>query len=287
MSLLLEGAATPFEGEHLMMADAREPLPWVAARPDLHPSVVPEVIDDLDGGCRQVWVGGVAISPAAHSARPGTGEACAGTRPAQRAGPRELTGDHALTLTGASDTHDTALTRKRQNPRRYQGFCRVFCGRYRTRTDDLFRVKEARYQLRQSPAPAGYVNRYYPTSGPRDDHFPRHARDSFPVLTDSDHRLMFHKCPGRTNREQRGCSAVGSASPCQGEGREFESRHPLKCRGLLRKAFRTWGQSTRWRGRAARHRPAKPFTRVRIPSPPLLQLNSPYGRDWRSGSALP
>src|SRR3954447_14376229 len=25
-------------------------------------------------------------------------------------------------------------------------------GRYRTRTDDLFRVKEARYQLRQSPA---------------------------------------------------------------------------------------------------------------------------------------
>ena len=26
---------------------------------------------------------------------------------------------------------------------------------------------------------------------------------------------------------------------------------------------------TRWRGRAARHRPAKPFTRVRIPSPPL------------------
>ena len=32
----------------------------------------------------------------------------------------------------------------------------------------------------------------------------------------------------------------------------------------------TWGQSTRWRGRAARHRPAKPFTRVRIPSPPPL-----------------
>jgi hypothetical protein len=27
----------------------------------------------------------------------------------------------------------------------------VCCGRYRTRTDDLFRVKEARYQLRQSP----------------------------------------------------------------------------------------------------------------------------------------
>ena len=27
----------------------------------------------------------------------------------------------------------------------------TYSGRYRTRTDDLFRVKEARYQLRQSP----------------------------------------------------------------------------------------------------------------------------------------
>jgi hypothetical protein len=31
----------------------------------------------------------------------------------------------------------------------------------------------------------------------------------------------------------RGCSAVGSASPCQGEGRGFESRHPLEgCSGI-------------------------------------------------------
>ena len=29
------------------------------------------------------------------------------------------------------------------------------------------------------------------------------------------------------NKSSCGCSAVGSASPCQGEGREFESRHPL------------------------------------------------------------
>src|SRR3954469_13131038 len=28
--------------------------------------------------------------------------------------------------------------------------------------------------------------------------------------------------------EACGCSAVGSASPCQGEGRGFESRHPLE-----------------------------------------------------------
>ena len=45
---------------------------------------------------------------------------------------------------------------------------------------------------------------------------------------------------------------------------------------------------TRWIGREARQRPAKPYTRVRIPYPPpslrtrILDLG-----DWRSGSALP
>src|SRR5207248_1150759 len=33
--------------------------------------------------------------------------------------------------------------------------------------------------------------------------------------------------------EQRGCSAAGSASPCQGEGRGFESRHPLRSGGAV------------------------------------------------------
>ncbi len=38
-----------------------------------------------------------------------------------------------------------------------------------------------------------------------------------------------------------------------------------------------------WSGREARQRPAKPCTRVRIPSsPPATKLG-----DWRSGSALP
>ena len=36
-------------------------------------------------------------------------------------------------------------------------------GRYQTRTDDLFRVKEARYQLRQSPVTRGVIR------GPRTD----------------------------------------------------------------------------------------------------------------------
>jgi hypothetical protein len=62
-----------------------------------------------------------------------------------------------------------------------------------------------------------------------------------------------------------GRSAAGSASPCQGEGRGFESRRPL---GDATRARR--GQP-RWSGREARQRPAKPCTRVQIPSPPRQQ----------------
>ena len=42
---------------------------------------------------------------------------------------------------------------------------------------------------------------------------------------------MDYRRPSRratTSFVARGCSAVGSASPCQGEGRGFESRHPLE-----------------------------------------------------------
>ena len=39
--------------------------------------------------------------------------------------------------------------------------------------------------------------------------------------------LAPHRVHGPTRLLRCGCSAVGSASPCQGEGREFESRHPL------------------------------------------------------------
>jgi hypothetical protein len=36
-----------------------------------------------------------------------------------------------------------------------------------------------------------------------------------------------------TRSEKCGCSSVGRASPCQGEGRGFESRHPLIAQGSL------------------------------------------------------
>src|SRR5262249_31343860 len=48
--------------------------------------------------------------------------------------------------------------------------------------------------------------------------------------------------------------------PCQGEGRGFESRHPLEGASGI--------NPPRWSGRVVRQRPAKPCTRVRFPSPP-------------------
>ena len=66
-----------------------------------------------------------------------------------------------------------------------------------------------------------------------------------------------------------GCSAAGSASPCQGEGREFESRHPLwfpLC------GYPCEAVSPRWNGRVVRQRSAKPCTRVRFPFPPLVTM---------------
>src|ERR1700761_3496657 len=41
-----------------------------------------------------------------------------------------------------------------------------------------------------------------------------------------DYRRASHRAT--TSSDACGCSAVGSASPCQGEGRGFESRHPLE-----------------------------------------------------------
>ena len=81
-----------------------------------------------------------------------------------------------------------------------------------------------------------------------------------------------------------GRSAAGSASPCQGEGRGFESRRPLcaahhagSLHGRVSASFGT--NSERWpvepvgtrRGGVAewlRQGPAKPCTRVRFPPPP-------------------
>lgn len=104
-------------------------------------------------------------------------------------------------------------------------------GRCRTRTDDLFRVKEARYQLRQSPASRTGLN---DRTGCREvlRTIWRDTRGPHLVLRTRSDRVMSYECSGQAPGTKCGCSAVGSAQPCQGWGREFESRHPLEWRGL-------------------------------------------------------
>ncbi len=80
----------------------------------------------------------------------------------------------------------------------------------------------------------------------------------------------------------RGRSAAGSASPCQGEGRGFESRRPLGGAGsrlACRRSARLFGTGPAPRGSACggmaewlRQGPAKPCTRVRFPLPPRGRL---------------
>jgi hypothetical protein len=60
--------------------------------------------------------------------------------------PRSTAPVHTVSTHGASEGCPT-VPRREKAP----GFRGCFSGRYQTRTDDLFRVKEASYQLRQSP----------------------------------------------------------------------------------------------------------------------------------------
>ncbi len=84
-------------------------------------------------------------------------------------------------------------------------------------------------------------------------------------------------------RNHCGRGSAGRASPCQGEGRGFESRRPLGeglalgnpagvdllfGTGCTRDVSPGWESSTWWSGREARQRTANPCTRVQIPSPP-------------------
>ena len=62
-----------------------------------------------------------------------------------------------------------------------------------------------------------------------------------------------------------GRSAVGSAPPCQGGCRGFESRRPLESLCVI--LAKT---TPRCDGREARHRTANPATRVQIPFAPLI-----------------
>src|SRR5258707_7490846 len=96
--------------------------------------------------------------------------------------------------------------------------------------------------------------------------------------------IVLNAAPERSGGQARGLlglacgrGSAGRASPCQGEGRGFESRRPLggaACGGLLIPARRLYGRhEARSYGGVAewlRQGPAKPCTRVRFPSPPRI-----------------
>ena len=104
------------------------------------------------------------------------------------------------------------------------------------------------------------------------------------------HRLKSFKRPEQSGK--RGCSAVGSAQPCQGWGREFESRHPLECRGVpfedtTARGVNPHGGVAERLGTGLQSRLHGFESRRHLQYCHSPQLNSPNGRDWRSGSALP
>ena len=80
----------------------------------------------------------------------------------------------------------------------------------------------------------------------------------FACRCDRDAMVFQHRAV-RSNREgSRGCGSVGRASPCQGEGRGFESRHPL---GRL--AQRERASLTRKRSLVrSQYRPPEPMVEV-------------------------
>ena len=79
----------------------------------------------------------------------------------------------------------------------------------------------------------GPIDEMYRAFSSAGERFPdtEEVTGSIPVSRTKRTNNLFNQC-------SCGCSAVGSASPCQGEGREFESRHPLNLKHLWVNAHR-------------------------------------------------
>ena len=170
---------------------------------------------------------------------------------------------------------------KLQSPRLYEQarttLGSIACGRWRFRTADLFGVNEARYHCANRPSEEGVyrtlndIANLAPVAAATGG---QSALATWFTHTEPLICVCRRGCtsvlnaPNGADREiqarkaQCGRGSAGRASPCQGEGRGFESRRPLG-EGLVRGRF-----FNRWSGREARQRTANPCTRVQIPSPP-------------------
>src|SRR5690606_4028531 len=95
-----------------------------------------------------------------------------------------------------------------------------------------------------------------------------HARTADPVWLRPRCGLMYFKCPGR-KRRTRNADVAQLVAHHLAKVRVASSSLVIRSSAAVTSVARHAGSNpTRWRGREARHRPAKPFTRVRIPSPP-------------------
>ena len=117
-----------------------------------------------------------------------------------------------------SSTHPECHHRCRHGPGKH-----LCGGRYWVRTSDLFGVNEARYHCANRPRgltiadPSGCA------------HIVAVGRGAHCSVCLPRRRVVIVACAPRPlgSRKARGRGSVGRASPCQGEGRGFESRRPL------------------------------------------------------------
>ena len=107
----------------------------------------------------------------------------------------------------------------------------------------------------------------------------------FACRRDRDAMVFQHRAVWANREESRGCGSVGRASPCQGEGRGFESRHPL---GRL--AQRERASLTRKRSLVrSQYRPpdgpgacrSGPLSQIWTPGPTSDSRRCPPGSPWR------
>ena len=121
--------------------------------------------------------------------------------------------------------------------------------------------------LRRPPAGGAVSTRHARVSGPEsaNDRGERATRSAQFVIRSPNplESLCTQKC------EQRGCGAV--VAHHLAKVRVASSNLVIRSdqdRAQARFLFFWWRTQTRWIGREARQRPAKPYTRVRIPYPP-------------------
>ena len=170
--------------------------------------------------------------------------------------------------------------------RRIGGIPGILGGRYRTRTDDLFRVKEARYQLRQSPATTSFCNQY-PAIGSRHGCHTIGSRCRLQIQS---------SCTQRCG--QCGCGAVVAhhLAKVRVASSNLVIRSSGTCQNLRRLWFLIVPHAVAWpRGEATACKAVYTGSNPVATSKPRgsraedrdNKIRFIYLSDWRSGSALP